>query len=206
MILSHFDPKASHIIAGGDWNLTQHSSDSSSQDHFASTPQSRTNLQSALDSLNLHEVYQPAHTCIRTGGTMASSRIDRFYISHSIPEKCLMLPEVTLPPHPYMPGSEEKTKGPTDHFPIHLSFSPANLSKRARFKIPEWIATHPTLIQNIQQKWATTRKKNHAAKCWLQFKKLIRTEAITLMATFRKKAITKASSLTLGISIFRGYI
>ena len=122
--LKNFDPQAAHVFAGGDWNLTQFPSDSSGEDHFASTPDERKALADALDALGLKEVYQPAHTCIRAGERKSSSRIDRIYVSHSISEKCVMSPETTLPPHPFPPGGDGMRKGPTEHFPVLLTFYP----------------------------------------------------------------------------------
>ena len=134
-----------YVTVGGDWNLTQHASDSSGEDHFASNERNRTLLKEALAAHNLEEVYQPLHTCVRAGKRPTSSRIDRIYISHSLSEKCSMSPSASLPAHPYPPGGSERTKGPSDHFPVLLSFKPNGLSKGVRFKIPEWLATHPEL-------------------------------------------------------------
>lgn len=74
-----------YVFAGGDWNLTEHASDSSSADHFSSTPTMRSVLSKTLNHFNLHEIYQPLHT--RCQGE-SSARLDRFYISHSVGDKC----------------------------------------------------------------------------------------------------------------------
>ena len=193
-----------HIFAAGDWNLTEFRSDSSSKDHFASSSAARQALQQALDAHGLKEVYQPAHTCIRAGGQKTSSRIDRIYISHSLPEKCLMSPETTLPYHPYLPG-EGKNKGPTEHYPVSLHFYPPNLSKGTRFKIPEWIAIHPNFHTKVLSAWATTpRTPSKPGKNWLAFKKVIKTVARELMKDLHDSAHNKATSLTISISVYRG--
>ena len=202
--LKTFSHTSPFVFAGGDWNLTQHESDSSSSNHFASTTAARKDLNMALEAHNLYEVYQPTHTCVRAGEQMTSSRLDRFYISHSLPDKCVMHPEVTLPPHPYLPGCDITNKGPSDHFPIHLSFNPSNLSPGSRFKIPEWIATSPKLHTAIRTRWSRRDINCHAAKTWLLFKKIIKEEALIFIRSHKHKAQTKATSLTLGISIYRG--
>ena len=48
--LENFDPKAAHIFAGGDWNLTQFRSDSSGKNHFASTEPERKALARVLNA------------------------------------------------------------------------------------------------------------------------------------------------------------
>ena len=123
-------------------------------------------------------------------------------MSHSLSEKCVMSPETTLPPHPYPPGG--RRKGPTDHFPVSLHFYPPNLSKGARFKIPEWIATHPTLHKRILSTWATSAPSRKPGKNWLSFKKVIQNEARTFMKEHRDSALSKATTLTRSISVFRG--
>ena len=204
--LGNIQTEANHVFAGGDWNMTEHPDDSSSADHFASNTANRAALTNALNRLHLHEIPQTSHTCIRTGGLMTSSRIDRFYISHTVAEQCTMSPRVTLPPHPYLPGSG-KNKGPSDHFPILISFSPPNLSKGTRFKIPEWIANLPLLHSRIKSAWEKYKKDHRpkkGGKTWVAFKKVIRLEAKRVMRENKQKASTKAEALTVGMNLYRG--
>ena len=114
--------------------MTEHPADSSgANDHYASTATLRAELATTLAHFTLHEVYQPLHTRIKEH--QGSSRLDRFYISHSLAEECLFVPETTLPPHPHLPGSGAD-KGPSDHFPIRLHFTNGSIAKGVRFKIP----------------------------------------------------------------------
>ena len=115
-----------------------------------------------------------------------------------------MAPETTLPTHPHTPGKGED-KGPSDHFPVRLSFSNPNLDRRARFKIPEWIANLPQLHEMIRERWDQQRAKSshHPVKRWLAFKRVIRSCAMELMRTNREAAQSKAAALTLGISVLR---
>lgn len=193
-----------YVVTGGDWNLTQHASDSSGEDHFASNERNRKLLKEALAAHSLEEVYQPFHTCVRAGKRPTSSRIDRIYISHSLSDKCSMSPSASLPAHPYPPGGSDRSKGPSDHFPVLLSFKPNGLSKGARFKIPEWLATHPELLKRVRKRWNETVIPRKAAKAWLQLKKIITQEAKGLMKSSRDTSKTKAETLTLAISIYKG--
>ena len=137
-----------HVIIGGDWNMTEHPADSSgANDHYASTAKLRAELATTLAHFTLHEVYQPLHTRIREH--QGSSRLDRFYISHSLAEKCLFVPETTLPPHPHLPGSGAD-KGPSDHFPIRLHFTNGSIAKGVRFKIPDWLAREEAFITKVR--------------------------------------------------------
>ena len=181
----------------------QFRSDSSGKNHFASTEPERKALARVLNAFGLKEVYQPAHTCVRGGEQKTSSRIDRIYVSHSLPEKCVMAPETTLPPHPYPPGGDGMQKGSTEHFPVLLTFYPPNLERGARFKIPEWIATHPELHKRIIALWGNTTQSDKPGKNWVAFKKIIKEEARKLMKESRSSALDKASKLTLGISVYR---
>ena len=193
-----------YVFAGGDWNLTMHESDSSGGDHFASSTEQRDALRHALNELRLEEVFQPIHTCIRGGKAPSSSRIDRLYISHSLADKCTMSPKTDLPSHPYPPGGKEMSKGPSDHFPARLSFKPPGLTKGARYKIPEWIASHPKYLERVRKKWADAPKPKKPGKAWLFFKRLVDREAKTMMRESRDSATSKAGALTVAISLYKG--
>ena len=192
------------VFAGGDWNLTMHESDSSGGDHFASSTEQRHALKQTLDTLRLEEVFQPLHTCVRGGKAPSSSRIDRFYISHSLADKCIMSPQVDLPPHPYPPGGGERSKGPSDHFPIRLSFKPPGLAKGARYKIPEWIASHPAYLRRVRRKWNIVLKPKKAGKAWLLFKRVVDCEAKNMMREHKESATSKAGALTVAIALYKG--
>jgi len=192
------------VFAGGDWNLTMHESDSSGGDHFASSTEQRDALRHALIELRLEEVFQPLHTCVRGGKAPSSSRIDRVYISHSLADKCTMSPRTDLPSHPYPPGGREGSKGPSDHFPIRLSFKPPGLTKGTRYKIPEWIASHPIYHKRVRKKWAEARKPKKPGKAWLLFKRLADLEAKAMMRENRESATSKAGALTVAISLYKG--
>ena len=189
-----------HVIAAGDWNLTQHLSDSSGGDHFASSPKQRKLLQDTLDHFNLKEVYQADHTCFRASGTHTSSRLDRFYTSYSIADKALLSPRVSFPPHPHLTGSKEQV---SDHMPLLLSWKNPKLDKKIRFSIPQWMASHPLFLDAVRTKIAQTRLPSHPVKRWLALKRIVRQTAMGLMTSFRAEAGTRAKELTLGISVYR---
>ena len=83
-----------YVVAGGDWNLVEHECDSSGQGHFASTPEMLRVFRKFLNHFGLHEVYQPTHTRIQGQN---SARLDRFYISHPLPDQLLHAPLVSFP-------------------------------------------------------------------------------------------------------------
>ena len=137
--------KGKSNLFAGDWNMTQHRSDSSgAKDHFASTPALRKEFEDTLDKLGLSEIYQGSHT--RVSSHQGSSRLDRFYTSLSLAEKCVVMPETLLPQHPHLPGSASRV---SDHFPVSLSFG-RQLAKHSRFRIPEWVARHPGFIRLLR--------------------------------------------------------
>jgi hypothetical protein len=192
-----FSLPAKYVFAGGDWNLTEHASDSSSSDHFASIPTQRKALSETLEHFKLREVYQSCHTRFQNE---QSSRLDRIYVSHSISDQCLISPEVTLPPHPYQAGGRYHH---SDHLPILLSFSDTSLQGGARFKIPEWLANSNVFLQRVRHEIGKAQKIRHPVKAWLQLKRIITNTARRLMLSYRKHAENRAHALTLGIGVLR---
>ena len=95
------------VFAGGDWILTDHREDYNAKGPLCLNTQAWAALTKTLDHFRLKEIYQPHHT--RVSCHQGSSRLDRFYISHLLAEKCLMVPEVTLPTHPHMPSRVRAT-------------------------------------------------------------------------------------------------
>ena len=172
----------------GDWNLTEHREDSNGKgDHFASTPKLREASPKPWTT-SASRKSQPHHT--RVSCHQGSSRLDRFYISHLLAEKCLMVPEVTLPTHPHMPGKDAE-QGPSDHFPIRLSFTNSTLTPFSRFKIPEWLARHKTFLDTAKQRLKAEMPLLRRGKPKLiHAKKIVRSTAVEFMKTHREAAKT----------------
>ena len=187
------------VFAAGDWNMTEHESDSAGGDHKATTPTTRKLFSNFLTTHGLCEVYQPTHTFFRAN---SSSRLDRIYVSHSPAEKCLMAPTVSIPTHPHMPGTG-KDKGPSDHFPVQLTFYPTASSRHTRFKIPKFIANDSKFLQRVRDSLALEPHQPHPVKAWIQFKGVIRKAAIFVMRELRLKAFSKAALLTKSVGLFR---
>ena len=195
-------PQSRQLFACGDWNLTQHRSDSSGQkDHFASTPALRQAFSECLASLNLTEVYQPLHT--RVSPHQGSSRLDRFYTSLSIAEQALTGPEASLPHHPHLPGTGDK-KGPSDHFPVMLSYV-QQLERGSRFKIPEWLARNANFLAEVRTRLVGNqgRSPRQPVRRLLQCKRTIRQVAMEFMKTKTVTAQTKADAITTGLATLR---
>ena len=81
------DYHARYLIFGGDWNLTEHSSDYAADDDFGSSTKVRASMTQFKKAHSLEEVYQPHHTRIKR---LQSARLDRFYISNDGPDKCVV--------------------------------------------------------------------------------------------------------------------
>jgi len=190
-----------YVFAAGDWNMTEHESDSAGArgDHKATARSTRQLFTKCLSIHDLTEVYQPSHTFFRA---TSSSRLDRIYVSHSPAEKCLMAPSVTIPSHPHMPGTG-KDKGPSDHFPVQLAFYPAASAKHTRFKIPKFIANDGNFLDRVRTSLSRKPHLSHPVKAWLQFKAVIRESAIFVMRELRLQALNKAALLTKAIGVFR---
>jgi len=197
--LTEFHYDSTVLFFGGDWNLTEAAADSAGNDHFASDTKNRSALSTFRSTLSLKEVYQPSHT--RFKGTQ-SARLDRFYTSLEIPEMCLMEPLASLPHHSYQPG-QGLHKGPSDHYPVRLSFHPPNLAAGVTFKIPEWLASHPDLKVAIMEQQALVQEPDHPVKAWLRLKRTISLEARRLMRSLGATALTRAQRLTRRIKAFR---
>lgn len=189
-----------YTIAGGDWNLTESAADSNSRDHFASSQLMREALTSFLKSYKLHEVFQPHHTRFSnsTRGE-SSSRLDRFYVSHSAIDCELMTPLAILPPHPHLPESNTRI---SDHFPVKLLFLELNPGIN-RFRIPDWIAKHPDFLAKVRTQYSASPKPHHPVKRIVLFKKIVRKTARQCLSTVRTEAKTRAAALTVGYGILR---
>jgi hypothetical protein len=87
--------------------------------------------------------------------------------------------------------------------PLCLSWHDTKLSKNTKFCIPQWLASHPEYLDAVRAKWTSSVIPRHPAKRWLHLKKTIRTTAMTMMKKFKAEATTRASELTIGISVYR---
>jgi hypothetical protein len=198
--LTAFKADSEFLIVAGDWNMTESATDTSNpRDHYSSSKEIRKHFSTFLRKHSLSEVYQPIHT--RTKGS-STARLDRIYVSHTIPQKCVMNPTVIIAEHPHCPGLGEG-RGPSDHWPVQLSFSPPNLAPGSRFKIPTWIAKLPLLHERIIKEYQSRPHSAHPIRDWLLLKRIVAEEAKTLMREYRAHATTKAASLSISISLFR---
>ena len=188
-----------HKFFGGDWNLVLRSEDSSSGKHYSSSKKVTEAFRKILEKHKLEEVFQPHHTCVRS---TSSSRLDRWYINHDVPDRCLMEPETTIPQHPHMPG-KGKLSGPTDHFPVRLAFYQPHLSRGVRYRIPDWIAKHPLYHKKLREEFGKVQLDNHPIRDLLSFKKCCKGAAKTVKEELSSMAALRAASLTRSIGTFR---
>ena len=196
-IQSFFRTVPQYIILAGDWNLTQYPEDSSSKDHFASSPLAREALATMLAHLRVHEVHQTAHTCMEGA---RSSRLDRFYVSHTAQEERLAKPYATLPNHPHQPLSATRV---SDHFPVRLHFHDASLKPGSRKTIPVWLATHPVFLRQVRDSYAKMKKPLDPAKRLVLFKKIVKNTAWPLLKTIKSETQTRACKLTIGVGLLK---
>ena len=198
--LSRFPRRPRYVVAGGDFNLTEHKSDTAGlDDHYSTTPEQRLAFKQCMESYGLKEVYQEHHTRFRGS---SSSRLDRFYISHSLADRLLLEPRVTFPPYPHYPGSDSAF---SDHCAIMLSFHNGKLEKGAREKIPHHIATHAHFLAQVRDEWNAIHGSlpRNPARRWCRFNKVIRQTGFRFMRNVDIEAKTRAESLTLGIHVLR---
>ena len=191
--------KSNYLFMGGDWNFVEDSSDTAGDKHYSSTKRLLDSFKLLLTKHQLEEVYQPLHT--RVKGTQ-SSRLDRWYISHPTPIKCCMQPEASIPQHPHVPG-QGKSKGPSDHFPVRLSFHQPNLSAGVRYKIPTFVANHPAYHEQVRADYKSVQPTGHPVKDWLCFKKICKEAAHKVQKSLGSQAAQLATSLTRSIGTFR---
>ena len=191
--------RTQYVMMGGDWNLVQRSSDCAGGNHYSSTKRVLAAFEAMLNEHKLKEVFQPLHT--RVQGTQ-SSRLDRWYVSHEAPDKCCMEPESTIPQHPYLPG-QGMNKGPTDHFPVRLAFYPPKLSRGVRYKIPEWIASHPKYHARVRETFGKQKLNGHPVRDLLAFKKCCKEAASHVKKELTSYATQHAASLTRSIGTLR---
>ena len=158
----------------------------------------RKEFEDTLDKLDLSEIYQGSHT--RVSSHQGSSRLDRFYTSLSLAEKCVVMPETLLPHHPHLPGSDSRV---SDHFPVSLSFG-RQLAKHSRFRIPEWAARHPLFLQAARERVAgLPTGRGHPVRRLCHAKRAIRQCAIDFIKTNSVTAHSKADGITLGLSVLK---
>ena len=62
----------------------------------------------------------------------------------------------------------------SDHFPVRLSFHNPSLERGVRKAIPSWLATHPTFLKQVREKWAQTKHPINPAKRLVLFKKIVK--------------------------------
>ena len=190
------------LIVGGDWNMVLSEADSASGSHYASSPGDASALSSALLHLGVHEVYQPDFTRFRRKALLPeASRLDRFYISHSMSDSSLMRPSTVVLPMPIV-GSERQPF-PSDHFPVFLSFAPASLEKYTRSKIPEWVVSQPSFVQGVKEDWEGITVSDKPMKALLQFKKIVKSRARKVMGGVAVARSSPVTDLTLAITFIR---
>ena len=91
-----------YCIAGGDWNTVP----DESYTVWGNTSPSAVLVaqKNALAQLGLSEVVSETMTKISEHKQPQISRLDRFYVSHSVTEQKVMRPSIWLPPIPMSPG------------------------------------------------------------------------------------------------------
>jgi hypothetical protein len=110
-----------------------------------------------------------------------------------------VLPETRLPQHPHLPGSASRV---SDHFPVSLAFG-SQLAKHSRFRIPEWVARHPSFLQAARDRLAGLPGRGHPVRRLCQAKRAIRQCAVDFIKTNSVTAHSKADGITLGLSVLK---
>ena len=206
-LLNRYTSPTDFLLAAGDWNMVLSSNDTSTGSHAASYAQDQKSLRNALHHLGLNEAYQPDFT--RKGptpsGSIAGSRLDRPYYSHSTPYQTVMKASSEVLPFPFSDAAKAQVdKGIaalTDHWPVRMLFHPNSIEQGFRFKIPKHVAKDPALIEAIEAEWSTTDKPDHPIHLLSSFKKVILAQARSSMAARRTKATSNSARLTVAITL-----
>ena len=186
-----------YSMAGGDWNVISSASDTAS-----GSPSSRKLLgavEKAMGKRGLTEVWHSAMTKISNHSPPQVSRLDKWYISHSKGERVLMSPVVRLPSHPHEPGLDSKS--PSDHFPVVLTFSPAEKPSR-KPSIPVWLAKRPEFAELVSEKWSTRSPSENPCDDLLAFNQLLSDTATTLLRSRRVTTESRVEATKLASSVY----
>ena len=195
-----------YCIAGGDWNTVP---DESYTVWGNTSPSAVLAAQeNALAQLGLSEVVSETMTKISEHKQPQISRLDRFYVSHSVTEQKVMRPSVWLPPHPYEPGSvdsEGKKNSPSDHFPVLLAFAPDH-HVGPKGSIPTWLVKLPEFRERVMAAW-NDRSASADSDPWRKLKALddiFKKTAKELTKERKFRTEGRSEAVALAMSIFRG--
>ena len=151
-------PNDLHLIMGGDFNFVESADDATDYSDYHKLKSGASNYWERLTHKHsLWEVPQDTHTHMtHNNGNPRTSRIDRFYITHSEADCCLYTPHAAIANTRH---SILNTLSPDEavrslphigpHMPVSLKFhTTGGASKGRPYKLPPWI-THTPAFQNI---------------------------------------------------------
>ena len=184
------------VFAGGDWNIVTRQYETTGN---PSAPGLIKLLDETMSSLSLHEVHHPSMTRLQNGSPPQLSRLDKWFTSLTEAEAKLVSPTIWLPPHRYEPGVRKHS--PSDHFPVHLSFSSGD--KRCGFRIPRWLAASPRLAELVAEKWDTSRVYKTPCDELEALNGLIVDSARCLLKSQKLSTTTWLDAVAMAISVVR---
>ena len=165
-------PVSKFMTLGGDFNFVEdkNTDTSSSSKYYDPTDSFREVWTDFKVKYSLKEVTQSSHTYFdlsKTLNTARSSRLDRFYISHSEADWATVRPFAFIPciPHSIIhsvcttntkEGQTDDGEGVSDHLPVSLSYPPTLTSTGTSGpRIPRGIADHPDFVKYFEIRWSS---------------------------------------------------
>ena len=155
--LSHLHPK--YTIMTGDFNFVDRHQDTSSTYTHTSRPQ----WDKLIHKFSLWDVICDSHSFFhRPEGTNIgwSSRLDRFYISHSEADLAIVRPISSCDNKPLLDAG---CKGFNAHLPTSLLFFPRVREHKGARRIADHIIDHDKFVPFTVKKWNTLLRKNPSA-------------------------------------------
>ena len=151
-------PRTGHLIMGGDFNFVEdkHVDSSSTSAYYDVTGKFRSKWANFVTDRGLREVSQGSHTFFSVERAKpCSSRLDRFYISHSEAEWAAARPHsyISHIPHSLLHRKKGDDVGISDHLPVTLYFSPEDSKETRGPNIPRWIADSPRFRDHFEARW-----------------------------------------------------
>ena len=176
LVLAQLDPTHRHIICG-DFNFVETAEDAPSAYSAVALSASLTEeWEKVVRFLGLKEVYQPTHTRYAITHHLhstSSSRLDRFYISHTEAELAVLTPTAYIPymgvcavastsPPPSNTSKESCAprlvkKFVSDHLPVSLEFQSTELPQKRNFSLPKWCGDIPDFAEKVRKRWVGPR-------------------------------------------------
>ena len=143
----------------GDFNFVERQQDTTSP--FSHTP--RPQWDKFIHKLSLWDVSCDSHSFFHRPSDSSvgwSSRLDRFYISHSEADLTVVKPTAYSDPEPLV---DRGKVGFNSHLPTFLSFFPRSREKKGKRRIGDHVIDHPDFIHLTESRYALLLKENPRA-------------------------------------------